>query len=205
MPRVLIRRSAAALAFALALAATPAAAQFNDGYNFLEAVKDRDGTEATKLLDKPGSTLVNTSDLTTGETALHVVLRRRDETWTRFLLERGANPNKADKRGATPLSIAAGLGFVEGVELLLKRGAHIDVPDGTGETPLIAAVHKRDIPIIRLLLKKGADADRPDNSGRSARDYAKLMGSSAGILGEIERAEAERKASPGQETYGPGL
>ena len=39
----------------LALLATPAAAQFNDGYNFLKAVKDRDGTEATKLLDKPGS------------------------------------------------------------------------------------------------------------------------------------------------------
>jgi ankyrin repeat protein len=205
MPRVLIRRSAAALALALAMAATPAVAQFNDGYNFLKAVKDRDGTEATKLLDKPGSTLVNTSDQTTGETALHIVLRRRDETWTRFLLERGANPNKADKRGATPLSIAAGIGFVEGVEQLLKRGASIDVTNGVGETPLIAAVHRRDIPVIRLLLKNGADADRSDNSGRSARDYARLMGSSAGILGEIERAEAERKASPASETYGPGL
>lgn len=205
MPRVFIRKSAAVIAVALALAATPAAAQFNDGYNFLKAVKDRDGTEATKLLDKPGSILVNTSDQSTGETALNIVLRRRDETWTRFLLERGANPNKADKRGVTPLSIASGLGFVEGVELLLKRGANVDVADGTGETPLIAAVHRRDIAMIRLLLKNGADADRSDNSGRSARDYAKLMGSTTGVMAEIERAEAERKASPSQETYGPGL
>jgi ankyrin repeat protein len=205
MPRILIRKSAAIFAATFALAATPAAAQFNDGYNFLKAVKDRDGTEATKLLDKPGSTLVNTSDQTTGETALHIALRRRDETWTRFLLERGADPNKADKRGVTPLSIAAGLGFVEGVEALLKRGANVDEPDSTGETPLMAAVHRRDIAMIRLLLKNGADADRSDNSGRTSRDYAKLMGSTAGVLGEIERAEAERKASPAQETYGPGL
>jgi len=205
MPGVLIRKLAIFVAAAAALAATPAAAQFNDGYNFLKAVKDRDGTEATKFLDKPGSTLVNTSDQTTGETALNIVVRRRDETWTRFLLQRGANPNKADKRGATPLSIAAGLGFAEGVELLLKSGANVDAPDSSGETPLISAVHRRDIGMIRLLLKNGANADRPDNSGRSARDYAKLMGTAAGVAGEIDRAEAERKATPAQDTYGPGL
>jgi ankyrin repeat protein len=69
----------------------------------------------------------------------------------------------------------------------------------------MAAVHRRDIGMIRLLLKNGANADRSDNSGRSARDYAKLMGSTAGVMAEIERAEAERKSSPSQETYGPGL
>ena len=205
MAGVFIRKMAILAAAAVTVFATPASAQFTDGYNFLKAVKDRDGTEATKLLDKPGSTLVNTSDQTTGETALNIVLRRRDETWTRFLLQRGADPNKADKKGVTPLSIAAGLGFVEAVELLLKQGANVDVTDSAGETPLVAAVHRRDVGIIRLLLKNGADADRADNSGRSARDYAKLMGGSAGILAEIERAEAERKSSPGQDTYGPGL
>jgi ankyrin repeat protein len=205
MPRVFIRTSAAVAAAALALAAAPAAAQFNDGYNFLKAVKDRDGTEAMKFLERPGSTLVNTSDQSTGETALGIVMRRRDATWARFLIERGADTNKADKRGATPLSIAAGLGFVEGVELLLAHGAAIDVPDSTGETPLISAVHRRDTGMIRLLLKHGADADRPDNSGRSARDYAKLMGGAGGVMAEIERSDSERKDSPRQETYGPGL
>lgn len=205
MPGVIFRKLAVVVAAVLALAGAPAAAQFNDGYNFLKAVKDRDGTKATEFLKEPGSTLVNTSDRTTGETALHIVVRRRDETWTKYLLENGANPNKADKRGVTPLAIAASLGFVEGVEQLIKRGAAIDVPDDSGETPLISAVHRRDIGMIRLLLKNGANADRPDNSGRSARDYAKLMGSSAGVTSEIERAETERKAAPQQDAYGPGL
>lgn len=205
MPGAIFRKLAVAAALASACAATPAVAQFNDGYNFLKAVKERDGDAATKFLDEPGSIIVNTSDITNGETALHMVVRRRDATWTRFLLQRGANPNKADKRGVTPLALAASMGFGEAVEALLKHGAQTDVTDATGETPLIAAVHRRDTAMIRLLLKNGANADRQDNSGRSARDYATLMGASSGIVGEIERAEAERKGNPAQDTYGPAL
>jgi len=205
MPGVVFRRLALMVAAGLALAVAPAAAQFTEGYNFLKAVKERDGTKATEFLDEPGSTLVNTRDQTTGESALHIVVQRRDEMWTRFLLARGANANAVDKHGNTPLAIAASLGFVEGVEQLLKRGARVDVANAAGETPLISAVHRRDTAMIRLLLKNGASADRTDNSGRSARDYAMLMGGAAGVSAEIERAEAERKTAPSQEAYGPGL
>ena len=205
MPGVVFRKLAVVVAAGLTLAVVPASAQMTDGYNFLKAVKDRDGTKATEFLSEPGSVLVNTKDLTTGESALHIVVQRRDLTWTKFLLERGANPNAADKHGVTPLAIAASLGFVEGVESLIKRGARVDVANSSGETPLISAVHRRDLAMIRLLLKNGASADRTDNSGRSARDYAMLMGGAAGVLAEIERIEAERKTAPAQDAYGPEL
>lgn len=190
-----------AMAFALA---TPAAAQFSDAYSFLKSVRDRDGGEVTKFLNEPGSTIVNARDLSSGETALHIVVRRRDDLWTKFLLEHGADPNIADKSGVTPLTLAASLGFVEGAERLLKAGARIDVNNASGETPLISAVHRRDMAIIRLLLKNGANPDKTDNSGRSARDYATLMGPAGGVLQEIERAEAERETNGAhQGTYGP--
>ena len=47
---MMIRRHllAACVAATIGLAATPAAAQFSDSYNFLNAVRQSDGTKATK-------------------------------------------------------------------------------------------------------------------------------------------------------------
>lgn len=204
MSGVVFRKLAPVLAVCSLLVSVPALA-VTDGMEFLKAVKDRDGTKATEMLAEPGNTLALSKDLTSGETALHIVIKRRDQLWTKFMLERGVRVDEADKRGVTPLALAASLGFIEGVELLVKHGARVDVPNPAGETPLIAAVHKRDIPMIRLLLKNGANPDRQDSAGRSAREYAQLMGASAGILGEIERAEAERKGAGQQDAYGPTL
>ena len=190
----------AALAGSLVAGPVHAQAQ-RDGYKFLDAVKERHGTEATQPLSEPGNVLVNSRDITSGESALHIVTQRRDPVWLRFLLAKGANPNIADRKGTTPLQLAAQLGFVEGVEILAERGAAVDVPNSTGETPLIAAVHRRDGPLVRLLIAEGADADRADNSGRTARDYARLMGARSDLLQEIERAEADRGEQT--ETYGP--
>lgn len=200
-----IRKAGLALSLAIAGLSAPAAAQFSDGYQFLKAVRDRDGTEATKFLNEPGSTIVHARDRSTNETALHVVVQRRDDLWVKFLLDRGANPNAADRNGVTPVTLAASLGFVEGLERLVKAGGRVDTANASGETPLISAIHRRDVAVIRLLMKNGANADKTDNSGRSARDYASLMGPAAGVLAEIERGEAERKTAGGAKgTYGPG-
>ena len=186
----------------LAMVASPLAAQQqSDGYKFIKAVRDRDGDVATKLLDEPGNTIINARDITSGETALHAVVQRRDLTWVRFLLQRGANPNIADKNGTVPLQIAAQLGFIEGVEQLIKRGAEVDVSDSTGETPLISAVHRRDIKLVEMLVANGGNPDRTDNSGRSARDYAMLLGARAGVLEAIEKAEKAEETTA--QTYGP--
>lgn len=185
--------------------APPLAAQnFSAGYEFLKAVKDRDGNKVTAALDKPGNTLINARDLTTGQSALHIVTARRDTTWMRFLIERGADPNAEDNKGVTPLQLAVGLGYLEGVKLLLKAGAHPDTPDSTGETPLMLAVHERNLPMVRALLEGGADPERADNSGRSARDYAELRnGGNNALLEAIDKAIQDRKAKAG--TYGPGM
>jgi uncharacterized protein len=128
-----------ALAAAAMLAAQPAMAQFSDSYNFLKAVKDRDGAEAEKFLNEPGSVIVNTKDDGSGETALHIVTARRDTTWLAFLLQKGANPNLADRKGVTPLMVATQLGFAEGAATLLKYKANVDGSNRSGETALIRA------------------------------------------------------------------
>lgn len=207
------RLLAGALAFATLSAGmvavmvpAPAHAQFSDSFKFLEAVKKKDGTKVNDMLNEPGSTIVNTRDVTSGESALHMVTARRDLTWMTFLIERGANVNIRDARGVTPLVLASNLGFVEGVELLVDRKARVDEANDTGETPLISAVHRRNLALVRILLKAGANPDRADNSGRSARDYAELIGRSSPVFTEIDAVpRAPRGQRAAQPTYGPSL
>ncbi len=207
--RKLGRRGGIASAILLLLAAAlpiPAAAQFqSEGYKFLEAVKDRKGDEATEMLSKPGSQLVNTRDITTGDTGLHIVVARSDVLWVRFLLQRGADPNIRNKKGMTPLQLATAMGFTDGVEALVKGGASVNVSDQTGETPLIAAVHARNVTLVRLLLEKGADPDRNDNSGRSARNYMELQTGNTMLKQEFENADAKRAAAGTKKDYGPSF
>lgn len=208
MPAPLFRRSSAffgaALGLSLAALAAPLAAQsgmFSDSYNFLEAVRDRDGAKVTETIETPGSTLINTRDLATGDTALHIVAERRDTVWVRFLTQKGANPNVANKNGLTPIMISANLGNTEAVETLIKAGARFDEGNRLGETPLITATHQRNIDMVRLLLGKGADPDRNDNSGRSAREYAEAIGSKR-LSDEFAAADAKRGGGE-QSNYGP--
>jgi ankyrin repeat protein len=197
---------ACAAAAALLTTSMPAAAQFSGGYKFLEAVKKKDGAAVEEMLDLPGTTIVNTRDVSSGETALHIVTARRDLTWITYLTAKGANVNARNGRGVTPLQLAVSMGFVEGVELLLQKHARIDEPDSAGETPLITAVHRRDTGLMRLLLKAGANPDRSDNSGRSARDYASLEGKGNPLVTEIETS-AKPKGAAGQSrgSYGPSF
>ena len=195
-------RKAIITAVALALA-TPAAAQmYSDGYRFLQAVKNSEGEDATELLNQPGSVVINSRDLSTGETGLHITVEREDLTWTRFLLQEDANPNIADNSGRTPLTMAAQQGWVEGVSALIAGGARVDVTSRTGETALIYAVHSRNLEMIEALVEAGADPDRADNTGRSAREYASQPGVPSRVLAAIEEAESEDDGR-GARTYGP--
>lgn len=189
-----------------AMPIAPAHAQFySEGYEFLKAVRDRDGDAVTEMLNQPGTTVINARDITTGETGLHIVTARRDVLWVRFLLQRGADPNIRDKKGLTPLQIAATLGEVDAVEELIKGGANVDVADSQGETPLIAAVHQRNVPLVRRLLAQGADPDRNDNSGRSARDYMELQRGNSLMRAEFEAADEAREGEGTKQQYGPSF
>ena len=150
-----------------------ASAQFSESYNFLKAVRERDGTETMKFLNKQGGTIIDTHDSSNGDTALHIVTRDRDTTWLGFMLAKGAKVDTRNSKGETPLLIAAQLGYDEGVELLLNHGASIDLANGNGETALILATQNDNVPLVRLLLENGANPDKTDHiSGTSARTYA---------------------------------
>jgi ankyrin repeat protein len=184
------------------LVPAPAQAQFSDNYNFLKAVKDKDGEKVTDLIQKPGSTVVNSRDVSTGENALHIIVARRDATWLTFLLAKGANPNLTDNDGNTPLMDAVQGRFEEGVRTLLSYKAQVDKVNGSGETPLIRAVQLRDIGIVRLLVAQGASPAKRDSiAGMSARDYAERDNRTPGLIEALDAAKSAAK--PAAAVQGP--
>jgi ankyrin repeat protein len=188
-------------AMAMLAAAAPATAQgFSDGYNFLKSVRDRDVTKAKALIDKPGSTIINSRDSTSGETALMIAIKRRDAPWLAFLLQNGADPNMADKDGNTPLMVSAMNAFSDGVRLMLAGKARVDASNGRGETALIKAVQMKDAASVQLLLNAGADPDRTDSfAGMSARQYAERdvrNGPVAKLMAEAPKKEKKAIMGP---------
>jgi ankyrin repeat protein len=175
-------------AFLLALVATPLVAQsFSDNYSFLKAVRERDATTAQRILSNPSSTAVNYRDPSTGESALHILVRGRDFTWLSFMLGRGARPDAQTNDGTTPLILAAQIGWTEGAQQLLAWHANPNLGNRSGETPLFVAVHARDLQMVRLLLSQHANPSQTDNlSGYSAIDYARQDPRTAAILRELQ-------------------
>jgi uncharacterized protein len=74
----------------------------------------------------------------------------------KILLEKGADPNLADKKGQTPLLAAVKERRLELVKILLEKGADPNLGDANGVQPLLLAVLANQAPLANLLLDKGA-------------------------------------------------
>jgi ankyrin repeat protein len=189
----------AGFALVMTAVASPLAAQLSGSNSeaFLSAVRGDDIGKAIELLNAHGSTVVNYRGYS-GETALHIVARRRDGQWLGYLLAKGADPDVGDKNGDTALIIVSRIGYDEGARTLLASRAKVDAANRLGETPLIIAVQQRHTQLVRQLLEAGADPDKADHAaGYSARDYAKQDRRSTESLKLIESVKSTRKAVAG--------
>ncbi len=72
------------------------------------------------------------------------------------LLAGGADPNAANRRGATALIAAAYEGQLPLAQLLLNHQADPNIANRTGHTPLIYAAVRAHQDVVRLLLEHGA-------------------------------------------------
>ncbi len=87
-------------------------------------------------------------------TPLHAAVLNANVKLAKFLLTKGADPNRRTKYGDTPLHFAVEGGQLEMVRLLLKNGADASVKNDDGDTPLDIAKAHRLTEIISLLRPK---------------------------------------------------
>ncbi|MBN8827323.1 MAG: ankyrin repeat domain-containing protein [Sphingobacteriia bacterium] len=89
------------------------------------------------------------------------------------LLEKGANPNVADKSGLTPLHHAVYSGQSPMIKLLILYGADVNAKDCLGMTPLHIAASFNDTGMVELLLEKGADPNIKTTAGATPADLVR--------------------------------
>lgn len=110
-----------------------------------------------------------------GATAFWRASQSSDVAVMKLLLAHGADPKIATNVGNTPLHVAAGVGWVEGityewskeanveaVKLLLSLGLDPNAQAQTGRTPLHGAGHKGSAAVIQILVDAGAKLDLRD-------------------------------------------
>ncbi len=98
----------------------------------------------------------------------------------KLLLEHGADPSIATDYNVTPLMVASGIGWVEGVtyewspqetletvKFLLDHGANVNAQDTEDlRTALMGAAHKGRNDVVELLVRRGADLSLHDIGSR---------------------------------------
>ena len=102
------------------------------------------------------------------ESGMWEAAKNGDLVALRKAVDGGADLDRLDGMGISPLSWASIMGEDAAVTLLLDAGADIDRQNGDGGTPLHAAAFLGRASTVTLLLKMGADRDVRNNNGLTA-------------------------------------
>ncbi|KAK8494265.1 hypothetical protein V6N13_138578 [Hibiscus sabdariffa] len=78
------------------------------------------------------------------------------------LIQAGADPNKTDYDGRSPLHLAASKGYEDITSFLIQHPVDINIKDKFGNTPLLEAIKNGQDTIAALLVKEGASLNIDD-------------------------------------------
>jgi ankyrin repeat protein len=145
----------------------------------LETVRRRQRDLVTLLLDYGADP--NRQRIEDGQTALLVASQVGDIKLVRLLVARGAEVNRPNKAGQTPLFLAR---TPEIARYLIEQGASLGAQDELGRTALFPQAERANVDNVRLLLEEGLEVNHRDLTGRTP-----LIAAVSGHW-DVERVEA---------------
>ena len=148
-----------------------------DHLEFIELLLDRGANVNARATDSTETRTVFTNQWLDedGATAFLRASQSSDLELMRLLLSRGADPTINTLLTVTPLQVAAGIGWVEGVTFEWSEEANIEavnllldlridpnIQADTGRTALHGAAHKGRAEVVQILVDHGADLSVQD-------------------------------------------
>jgi ankyrin repeat protein len=163
-----------------------------DHLEYIKALLDRGASPNARVKDDTLSRTIFTMQwfFESGATAFLRASQSGDTALMKLLLAHGADPMLKSDYEDTALTLAAGIGWVEGVtyehsakenveavRMLLDLGLDPNAANRDGRTPLMGAALKGRNEVVQLLVDRGAKLDQRD---RGSRDTDKVGSQLAG-------------------------
>ncbi len=160
--------------------------------SLVDAVENADWKRAESLLDHPGTNVAEavTEVQADGMTALHWAVQHGQLSWTRRLLNRGADPDAATEYRVTPLSIACQAGELAVATALLDGDADPNRKLAGETSCLILASRSGNAALVGELIRRGAVVDDSQRDGQTALMFAAVDGH-ASVIDVLISAGAE--------------
>ncbi|XP_072217990.1 ankyrin repeat and EF-hand domain containing 1a [Leuresthes tenuis] len=136
-------------------------------YRLLQYVREGDKAQIEKMVNFGVKNLINLTEPQDGTGVLHVAVSANDLDLVSFLLSHGAHPDIQDKRGRTPIMLAAELGNETIVALLAENQANLRLMDAEGKGVLFYCIYptKRHTHCLQVALKSQADVNNVSAEG----------------------------------------
>lgn len=97
-----------------------------------------------------------------GRTPLMLAIFQNHITCAQELIESGADGNKQDQQGLSPLILAAKSGYVHLIKAFSKEKINVHLKENTGKTAVMVAAIEEKFEAVKALIELGADINQKD-------------------------------------------
>ncbi|XP_057995528.1 potassium channel SKOR isoform X2 [Hevea brasiliensis] len=138
---------------------------FSDGRIILNnLLEGKDANLRNELLESDVTLYIENSESILA-TRLNCAAYEGDFYQLKRLIGAGADPNKTDYDGRSPLHIAATIGYEDITLFLIEKGVDVNISDKFGNTPLLEAVKSGHDEVASALVRAGATLEIEDAGG----------------------------------------